>query len=152
MCQLIIIWFNFINHHELHVISKSDMKRDRRMIKQRKTGSFSYWNYLFLLIRDSRAQQTMKWIGIILEKGSSFHNIKKKRYITYVQVYTSEELSSSATILNHCLPNFSRNRRAFSRNDGPPSISSRASKIGLPTTKDLTGRLSLPEWESSSGY
>lgn len=43
------------------------------------------------------------------------------------------------------LPYFSRNLSAFSRNDGPPSISSKASKIGLPTTKDLTGCLSLPE-------
>lgn len=42
------------------------------------------------------------------------------------------------------LPYFSRKRRAFSRKDGPPSISSSASRIGLPTTKDLTGRLSLP--------
>lgn len=42
------------------------------------------------------------------------------------------------------LPKFSRNLRAFSRKDGPPSISSSASKIGLPTTNDLTGRFSLP--------
>ena len=47
-------------------------------------------------------------------------------------------------IEDHNLPYFSRNRRAFSRKDGPPSISSSASRIGLPTTRDLIGRLSLP--------
>jgi len=55
----------------------------------------------------------------------------KRRCITYV-------------LGDHNLPYFSRNRRAFSRKDGPPSISSRASRIGLPTTRDLIGRLSLP--------
>lgn len=55
----------------------------------------------------------------------------KERCITYV-------------IEDHNLPYFSRNRRAFSRKDGPPSISSKASRIGLPTTRDLIGRLSLP--------
>lgn len=43
------------------------------------------------------------------------------------------------------IPCISRNRRAFSKKDGPPSISSNASKMGLPTTKDFTGRFSLPE-------
>lgn len=43
------------------------------------------------------------------------------------------------------LPYFSRKFSAFSRKEGPPSISSKASRIGLPTTKDLTGRLSFPE-------
>lgn len=45
---------------------------------------------------------------------------------------------------NKVLPYFSRNLSAFSKKDGPPSISSSASKIGRPTTRDLIGRLSLP--------
>lgn len=52
--------------------------------------------------------------------------------------------TSPSKIMYLNLPYFSRKRRAFSRKDGPPSISSSASNIGLPTTKDLTGRLSLP--------
>lgn len=50
-------------------------------------------------------------------------------------------MQKHCVIEDHNLPYFSRNRRAFSRKDGPPSISSSASRIGLPTTKDLTGRL-----------
>lgn len=38
---------------------------------------------------------------------------------------------------NRTSPCSSRNLRAFSRNDGVPSTSSRASKIGRPRTKDF---------------
>jgi hypothetical protein len=36
-------------------------------------------------------------------------------------------------------------QRAFSKKEGLPSMSSRASNMGLPTTKDFTGLRSLPE-------
>jgi hypothetical protein len=41
-------------------------------------------------------------------------------------------------------PCFSRKRRAFSKKEGLPSISSSASRIGLPVTNDLIGLFSLP--------
>jgi hypothetical protein len=36
-------------------------------------------------------------------------------------------------------------QRAFSKKEGLPSMSSRASNMGLPTTKDFTALRSLPE-------
>jgi hypothetical protein len=41
-------------------------------------------------------------------------------------------------------PCFSRKRRAFSKKEGLPSISSSASRIGLPVTNDFIGLFSLP--------
>lgn len=43
------------------------------------------------------------------------------------------------------------NLRAFSKKDGLPSISSSASKIGLPTMVDFTGCISLTAEEKSKG-
>lgn len=45
------------------------------------------------------------------------------------------------------LPCSSINLRAFSKKEGVPSASSKASKIGLPTTKDFTGCLLLTRTE-----
>jgi hypothetical protein len=43
------------------------------------------------------------------------------------------------------IPYCSMKRSAFSKKEGLPSISSRASNMGLPTTKDFTGLRPLPE-------
>jgi hypothetical protein len=43
------------------------------------------------------------------------------------------------------VPYCSMKRSAFSKKEGLPSISSRASNMGLPTTKDFTGLRPLPE-------
>lgn len=48
-----------------------------------------------------------------------------------------------ATVMERNLPYSSINLRAFSKKDGDPSTSSRASKIGLPTTIDFTVCLSF---------
>lgn len=61
---------------------------------------------------------------------------------TYVHRYTSMYNS----------PCSSMNFRAFSKNDGVPSTSSKASKIGRPMTVDLGGSLSFTIKKEQKNY
>jgi hypothetical protein len=58
---------------------------------------------------------------------------------------SSIKTSALHKIQKTIIPCISMKERAFSKNEGLPSISSRASNIGLPMTKDFTALWSLPE-------
>jgi hypothetical protein len=77
-------------------------------------------------------------------KNKNQNNVDLVRNLILFPIQSLAYLCLSEKVME-TIPYCSMKRSAFSKKEGLPSISSRASDMGLPTTKDFTGLRPLPE-------